>query len=132
MKNSLLLTLLFTGIVSIFSCGSAKDGVEKKDDASKNYLNLADYLRTKPGVIVSGTGNNVNVRIRGINSIENDTRPFYYLDGVGLGRSYATANGAVNPNNIKSVRVLSSLSDLVVYGANGNNGIILIKSKIKR
>jgi len=132
MKKSLHAFLLIFSVLSILSCGSAKDGVEKKDKTPKTYLSLADYLQTKGGVIVSGTGDNVIVQIRGINSLQGDTRPFYYIDGVAIGRSYADANSALNPNNIKSVRILSSLSELAIYGENGNNGIILIKSKGKQ
>jgi len=119
------------GMMIIPSCGSVKDGAEKVDKTPKVYLDLADYLRTKGGVTVSGTGNNLIVQIRGINTIQGDTRPFYYLDGIALGRSYADANSAINPNNIKSVRILSSLSELATYGENGNNGVIIIKSKKK-
>ena len=123
--------ILFCGFILLFlsSCGSTKDGAKVKDKTPKVYLNLADYLRTKGGVIVSGTGDNIIVQIRGINSIQGDTRPFFYIDGVAIGRSYADANNALNPNRIKNVRILSSLSELAIYGENGNNGIIKITSK---
>jgi len=131
MKRSSIAFFFVFSLFFVFSCGSVKDGTEKNDKTPKVYLNLADYLRTKGGVIVSGTGDNVIVQIRGINSIQGDTRPFFYIDGVAIGRSYADANSALNPNNIKSVRILSSLSELAIYGENGNNGIIKIRSKGK-
>ncbi len=127
-KYSFITVLLFSTFL-IFSCGSVKTDGEIEDKTPKVYLDLADYLRTKGGVLVSGTRDNLIVQIRGINSIQGDTRPFYYIDGVAIGRSYADANSALNPNNIQSVRILSSLSELAVYGENGNNGVILIKSK---
>ena len=129
-RYSFISYLIFSTIF-LFSCGSVNDAGGIKDKTPKVYLNLADYLRTKGGVIVSGTEDNLIVQIRGINSIQGDTRPFFYIDGVAMGRSYADANSALNPNNIKSVRILSSLSELAIYGENGNNGIILIKSRKK-
>lgn len=131
MKEIRIITILSLVLMALCSCGSTKNGAEEKDKTPKVYLSLADYLRTKGGVIVTGTGDNVIVQIRGISSIQGDTRPFYYIDGVAIGRSYAEANSALNPNNIKSVRILSSLSELAVYGENGNNGVILIRSKNK-
>ncbi len=131
MKNLSIAFFLGFSLLFIFSCGSVKNGAEKEDKTPKVYLNLADYLRTKGGVMVSGTGDNVIVQIRGVNSLTGDTRPFFYIDGVAIGRSYADANSALNPNNIKSVRIISSLSELAVYGENGNNGIIKITSKRK-
>ncbi|MDF1694507.1 MAG: TonB-dependent receptor plug domain-containing protein [Saprospiraceae bacterium] len=135
MKYITLLLFLVFNCAIFTGCGSVKldDNVEAKtaNQSPKVYLSLADYLRTQGGVIVSGTGNNVIVQIRGVNSIQGDTRPFYYIDGVAIGRSYASANSALNPNNIKSIRILSSLSELAIYGENGNNGVILVKSKRK-
>lgn len=129
MQSTRFLFLFGIILLSAISCGSVKDGAKKEDKTPKVYLNLADYLRSKGGVMVSGTGDNVIVQIRGINSIQGDTRPFFYIDGVAIGRSYADANSALNPNNIKSVQILSSLSELAVYGENGVNGVIKITSK---
>lgn len=95
------------------------------------YTSLADYLNTKSNVIVKGLGDNITLQVRGINSINGDTRPFIYVDDIGFGRSYANVNKTLDPNNIKSVRVLSSLSELSLYGENGNSGIILIYTKNK-
>ena len=81
--------------------------------------------------MVSGTGNNVIVQIRSMNSLQGDTWPFFYIDNVAIGRSYADANSAVNPNNIKSIRIISSLSELAIYGENGVNGIIKITTENK-
>lgn len=139
MKYRSIFIFLSFSLLLLLSCGTTKNGVdgekssgkEKVDKTPKVYLDLADYLRTKGGVIISGTGNNLIIQIRGISSIQGDTRPFFYIDGVAIGRSYQAANEALNPNNIKSVRILSSLSELAIYGENGNNGVILIKSKKK-
>lgn len=104
---------------------------EKGPEQVRVYQSLADYLVTRSNVVVKGTGDNVQLQIRGMNSIMGDTRPFIYVDGIGFGRSYANVNRTLDPNNIKSVRVLSSLSELATYGENGNSGVILITTKTK-
>ena len=130
MKKLLLHAMIFFTALLLFGCGSVKSG-DKVQQPPKTYLNLAEFLTAKGGVLVSGTGNNVIVQIRGMNSLQGDTRPFFYIDGVAIGRSYADANSAVNPNEIEHVRVISSLSELAIYGENGVNGIIKIKTKNK-
>ena len=93
------------------------------------YTSLADILRQQPGVIVTGSGQNARVEIRGINSIMLDTRPLYVYDGVQLGRDYAQVNNLVDRATIKSIRVLRSLDETNFYGEQGRNGVVIIKSK---
>ncbi|MEN8247310.1 MAG: TonB-dependent receptor plug domain-containing protein [Bacteroidota bacterium] len=92
------------------------------------YTSLADILRQQPGVVVSGTGQYASVQIRGMNSMQLDTRPLFVYDGVELGRDYTKANNAIDRSTIKSVRVLKSLSETNFYGERGRNGVIVIKS----
>jgi len=83
----------------------------------------------QPGVVVQGVGGNVNVTIRGINSISLDTRPLYLVDNVPFGRDYSRVNDAVNPVNIRDVHVLKSLAETNRYGEEGRNGVIMIRLK---
>ena len=92
------------------------------------YNSLADILRQQPGVIVMGAGANVKIQIRGDNSMMLDTRPLFVYDGVRMGRDYAQVNNAVDRATIKSIRVLSGLSETNFYGEDGRNGVIVIKS----
>ena len=57
-----------------------------------------------------------------------DTRPLYVYDGVELGRDYTKANNTIDRASIRSIRVLSSLSEVNFYGERGRNGVIVIKS----
>ncbi len=134
MKTLLSLSFFFLLSISLINCGTsaatadASVGNTKKN--TDNYANLADYLRSKGSVSITGYDEaSIRLQIRGINSVMGDTRPYIYIDGMPIGRDYKQANQALNPNNIKSVRVLSSLSELAIYGENGNSGIILIKTK---
>lgn len=121
---------VFVIFLGLFSCSGTKEGVTPvTQNSSITYTNLADYLRQNSNVAISGEGNLVRLQIRGINSIQGDTRPFIYIDKMALGRDYNKANSIVNPNNIKRVEVISSLSRLAVYGEDGHAGVIKIHTK---
>jgi Na+-transporting methylmalonyl-CoA/oxaloacetate decarboxylase gamma subunit len=108
-----------------------KAQTEEARKASRDYArytSLADILRQQPGVIVMGSGQNVRIEIRGQNSMNVDTRPLFVYDGVRMGRDYAQVNNAVDRQMIKSIRILSSLSETNFYGEDGRNGVIVIKS----
>lgn len=104
------------------------DEARKASRDYARYNSLADILRQQPGVIVMGAGQNVKIQIRGDNSMMLDTRPLFVYDGVRMGRDYAQVNNAIDRASIKSIRVLSSLSETNFYGEDGRNGVIVIKS----
>ena len=54
--------------------------------------------------------------------------PLYVVDGVQLGKSYYSAASSVNINDIKSVEVLKSPSETLIYGRSGSSGVILINT----
>ena len=87
---------------------------------------LATMLMRLPGVQVRGSGDNVSVKIRGAQSLNLTTQPLYVVDGVPLGRDFGTVNRALNPEHIKSIRVLKG-NDATMYGARGSNGVIDIR-----
>ena len=129
-KNLFSLSIFISMILLVLgSCGTPNQVLNKTADINVSYLSLADYLRSKGGITVTGAGDDIRLQLRGINSFGGDTRPFIYIDGSPVGRSYRSANSAVNPNMIASVRILSSLSELARYGEDGNSGIVLIKTK---
>ena len=82
------------------------------------------------GVLVSqnsGTpGSDVNIKIRGIGSIEADVNPLYVVDGIMTGSAILSS---INPNDIESIQVLKDASASAIYGARGANGVIIIKTK---
>lgn len=75
-------------------------------------------------VNTSAPGEAAKVRIRGIGSIGSSLDPLYVVDGV-IG---VDAN-SLNPNDISSVEVLKDASSTAIYGARGNNGVIMITTK---
>lgn len=129
MKNFFLFTLVILATCLLSCSGTKNTNGPVAQDNNITYLNLADYLRQNTSVMISGEGQSIRLQIRGINSAQGDTRPFIYLDRIPMGRDYTRANSAINPNNIKRVEVISSLSRLAIYGEDGNSGIIKIHSK---
>ena len=51
----------------------------------------------------------------------------FYVNGIRVG-NYSSAYQLVQPINIESIKLLKSASELSIYGADGRDGIILIKT----
>jgi len=128
-----ILTLSLTFVLA--GCSSVGNSVSDTSDddgritnENNYYRNLADYLVKVPGVNVRGSGNNVDIVIRGINSFQLGTSPLFVIDGNTVGNSYSQANNMLNPEDIDYVRVLKG-SDAAIYGVRGANGVIEITTK---
>lgn len=135
MKNFFLLSIL--SVSFLFSaCSSVGTAVSEETGRPENsisddrnyYRSLADYLRQVPGVVVRGSGNNVSVNIRGINSFNAVTAPLYVVDGHAIGHSYSSVNKMLNPEDIDYVQVLKG-SEAALYGVRGGNGVVLIVTR---
>lgn len=84
-----------------------------------------------PGLnIASNSGdpsaNHMQVRMRGVNSLNASTEPLYILDGAPITSSVFTT---LNPSDIESVTVLKDASSVAIYGSRAANGVIVITSK---
>jgi len=83
------------------------------------------------GVNVSSSegspGNNMNIVIRGINSVTQDNSPLYVIDGFPV--EDPKAGASINPNDIESIDVLKDASATAIYGARGANGVVIITTK---
>lgn len=122
--------LLQISFLFFCSCSTTNDiGSSVGNSQNVNYASLADYLRQNSSVSVKGSEQNIRLQIRGLNSINADTRPFIYIDRNPVGRDYTKANNSVNPDQIDRVEVISSLAKLTVYGQEGHSGIIKIHTK---
>ncbi len=80
-----------------------------------------------PGVLVlqSGTpGDEAQIRVRGVGSINQSSNPIYVIDGV------VTANlSNTNPTDIETIQVLKDASSSAIYGADGANGVIIVTTR---
>ncbi|RKD90619.1 TonB-linked SusC/RagA family outer membrane protein [Mangrovibacterium diazotrophicum] len=69
-------------------------------------------------------GQDLTIRIRGVNTINGSSSPLYVIDGV----PRDDMNG-VNPSDIATIQVLKDASATSIYGSRGANGVILIETK---
>ncbi|MFT5771857.1 MAG: TonB-linked SusC/RagA family outer membrane protein, partial [Algoriphagus sp.] len=91
------------------------------------------------GVQVTSTsgqpGGTLNVRIRGVGSINAGNDPLYIVDGVQIasgglsGQGASNALGSINPNDIESIEVLKDAAAAAIYGAQAANGVVIITTK---
>lgn len=70
-------------------------------------------------------GADVNVRIRGTNSIQGSNEPLYVVDGFPL----SSAPTTLNNSEIESIEILKDASATAIYGSRGANGVVLITTK---
>jgi TonB-linked SusC/RagA family outer membrane protein len=97
-----------------------------------------------PGLYISQAsgvpGAQVNVVLRGRNSIANGTAPLYIVDGIpfnskNLSQNLNAAYGqlspftSIRPEDIQSIDVLKDADATAIYGSRGANGVILITTK---
>ncbi len=99
-------------------------------------------------------GGNVNVLVRGINSITGGNQPLWVIDGFPIAISdgstdltslganmYSSADMAnntaqplnplsfINPSDIESIEILKDASATAIYGSRGANGVIILTTK---
>lgn len=65
------------------------------------------------------------IRIRGLSTIESDTRPLIILDDF----PYEGDINAINPNDVESITVLKDAAAASIWGARAGNGVIVINTK---
>ncbi|GAB2690183.1 SusC/RagA family TonB-linked outer membrane protein [Mucilaginibacter koreensis] len=80
-------------------------------------------------------GGGIDVRIRGIATINGTTQPLYIIDGVQVntgGLSSTTSVNAlssINPNDIESIEILKDAASSAVYGSLAANGVVIVTTK---
>ncbi|MBT1700855.1 SusC/RagA family TonB-linked outer membrane protein [Fulvivirgaceae bacterium PWU4] len=76
---------------------------------------------------VSGTpGADVNILLRGINTLNRGTSPMIMIDGIQVG---ATSLQTIDLNSIERVEVVQGAAAATIYGAQGANGVIQLFTK---
>lgn len=98
-------------------------------DVKQSHLDLAAYLRKVPGITVKGSGDDVSVFVRGINSVGQELEPLYVINTTPVGNSYKQVSNAVDINDISNVTVLKDVASTSQYGMRGSNGVIVIRTK---
>lgn len=83
------------------------------------------------GVMVSAVdgepGSEINIRIRGGNSITQSNQPLFIVDGFP-----ADNINDIPPTDIMSIDILKDASLTAIYGARGGNGVVVVTTKAAR
>ncbi|WP_163410727.1 TonB-dependent receptor [Flavobacterium ajazii] len=125
--------------------------ITSQDIEKQPITNILQSLQGRtPGVFVTQTsgyaGSDMNISIRGRNSILGDNLPLYIIDGVPYigddikeqAQSSNVIRGAqkrtsplniLNPNDIESIEILKDADATAIYGSRGANGVVLITTK---
>lgn len=115
-------------------------------DIAKKPANRIDNLLAGlvPGLNVTETKSSgrssVSIRIRGEGSLSASSEPLWVIDGVPIytgsktnsvsGTSYTVSPlSFLNPDDIESMTVLKDAATATIYGADGANGVIFVKTK---
>ena len=110
-----------TGAVSSISAKDLKDIPVNSAAAA-----LAGRLAGVQVITSEGApGADVDIFIRGRNSITQSGSPLYVVDGIQLDNALSV----LSPQDIQSVDVLKDAASTAIYGARGSNGVILITTK---
>lgn len=105
--------------------------VTSKDIKKANANSLSRALQGRAaGVTIMSTsgrpGADMNIRVRGVGSINNDAQPLVVIDGMITGTS---ALDGMNPEDIESLSILKDAAAAAIYGAQSSNGVILVETK---
>jgi len=79
--------------------------------------------------VISGDGQpgaDLQIIVRGNNSVTQDNSPLYVLDGFPLEEPISNV---VNMEEIESIEILKDASATAIYGARGANGVIMVTTK---
>ena len=83
-----------------------------------------------PGAQISSVSGNpgdpVNIVLRGINTLQNGTKPLIMVDGIQVS---ATDLNSLDLTNVERVEVVQGAASASLYGAQGANGVIQIFTK---
>ncbi|KQK25280.1 hypothetical protein AR438_12185 [Chryseobacterium aquaticum] len=93
-----------------------------------NVMNIAQGQLSGVNITTGNgqPGSSPQVLIRGIGSLNGNTKPLYVINGIAKNSDELYK---INPNTIESMEVLKDASATVLYGNRGVNGVIIIKTK---
>jgi len=71
-------------------------------------------------------GSDINILLRGVNTVNRGTTPMYLVDGVQMG---ITSLNSLDLSTIERVEVVQGAAAATIYGAQGANGVIQLFTK---
>jgi TonB-dependent starch-binding outer membrane protein SusC len=111
------------------SLTGAVSSVNMTDLAQRKVPDVAQMLQGQvAGVQVTQStgapGDDISIVVRGVGSINSDTKPLYIIDG-----NPSESISFINPSDILSMTVLKDAAAAALYGARASGGVIVITSK---
>jgi TonB-dependent SusC/RagA subfamily outer membrane receptor len=106
--------------------------LESEEESGGSFATMVDMLRGRvPGLqIAEGPDGQITVRIRGDQSVYFNAEPLLVVDGVSVAPySFSSTLRAMNPGDVRSIRVLKDTGSTSSYGIRGAHGVILISLK---
>ncbi|MEZ4776130.1 MAG: TonB-dependent receptor plug domain-containing protein [Bacteroidia bacterium] len=121
--------LLFAFAALLFASSCKSNGSVARDAASTMRdtpaSTMADLLRRQPNLQVSGTGENIQLQIRGQNTMITSSEPLIVVDGYRVGSGYSAIQ-SINPADVARINVIRDPGQLSGYGLGAANGVIEI------
>ena len=74
--------------------------------------------------VTGSPGKGIDIKIRGVSSINYSTAPLYVIDGFPV-----SDLSSLNSGDIESIDVLKDAAAAAIYGSRGSNGVILVTTK---
>ena len=99
--------------------------LEKKNPSEVSKALAGEIAGVQVVSTTGQPGTNATIRVRGIGSINADSKPLYVVDGI----PYDGDVSAIDPADIASTTVLKDATATSLYGSRGANGVILITTK---
>ncbi len=108
----------------------AVQDVSTEELSKARELNIINSLAGKvTGISINragtGVGASTRVILRGNRSINGNSQPLYIVDGVPLNGDISD----ISPDDIESITVLKGGNASALYGARGQNGVIMVNTK---
>lgn len=121
--------VLFACSILWFGSSCKSNGSVARDAASTMRdtpaSTMADLLRRQPNLQVMGSGENIQLQIRGQNTIITSSEPLILVDGYRVGSGYAVIQ-SINPADVARINIIRDPGQLAGYGLGAANGVIEI------
>ncbi len=101
------------------------DAIEMRPTSSVASALEGSVTGVQVNSTVGAPGEDPQIRIRGVGTVNGSSAPLYILDGV----PYSGSISDLNPQDIESMSVLKDAASAALYGNRASNGVILITTK---
>ncbi len=108
---------------------NSNTGSSSTVNVTNSAMTLFQYLKGVPGIVISGSESNPLIYVRQPTGLNSNNHPLFVINGQEAGKDYASVVSMVNVNDIKSITVLKDVASTSVYGMEGADGVILIRTK---